>query len=535
MTMMEAEPVVHKKKKKKNKEHPAGEVPQLSNTYQACEEISLLKKKKKKKDKKNDIRAEGDAAERKTKKKRKREGEEADVTLVVRAETVQSIPQEQEVTKKKRKKRRFEETERPAQSQSCPKESDVTLTPAPTNDEAAQQKSAKHKAKRQRKTSPAAHLHPDEMPNEGPTLDIDEGVLQELREYLPHHKLNDDVVVRKIINYDLPRFRELKEKGIPVRSGRFTVAENKRLKANVREFLALSGIESDTKLFLPHRFPDEKNSIMKQRRKLRFIHQLCAGIPRTWTTILCRAKKMCNRENYMGRFTEDENKMLTKLHTLHSSNWSTISNMMGRSEHSLQKRFNMMSSGSGVWEEEELRTLLTNVRQQLLERATPDRDGNIGSAVIRKVDLYKQLPWMTLSEKVKTRSWLQCREKWMGYLTNKMTIGGVIKGRKILEGQIQLIKTINEMVVEDVADIVWDDLTHLFGNTHPDYLQMRFYQLKVAYVPRWNTMEDFCDIIDYLYEKTLPLLEEELKNCPEEEEPTEERDSYKLSEIFPDL
>ena len=65
-----------------------------------------------------------------------------------------------------------------------------------------------------------------------------------------------------------------------------------------------------------------------------------------------------------------------------------------------------------MWEEEELRILLTNVRQQLLERATPDRDGNIGSAVIRKVDLYKQLPWMTLSEKVKTRSWLQCREKW---------------------------------------------------------------------------------------------------------------------------
>ena len=46
------------------------------------------------------------------------------------------------------------------------------------------------------------------------------------------------------------------------------------------------------------------------------------------------------------------------------------------------------------------------------------------------------------------------------------------------------------------------------------------------------------DIIDFLYEKTLPKLEEDLKGCKEDDdddEPAELRQSYKLSEIFPNL
>ncbi|XP_042566067.1 transcription termination factor 1-like [Clupea harengus] len=91
------------------------------------------------------------------------------------------------------------------------------------------------------------------------------------------------------------------------------------------------------------------------------------------------------------------------------------------------------------------------------------------------------------------------------------------------------------MAVEESGDIVWDDLTHLFGNTPPDYLQKKFYQLKVTYIPDWNR-KSFCDIIDFLYEKTLPKLEEDLKGCKDaDDEPAELRQSYKMSEIFPNL
>ncbi|KAL2091994.1 hypothetical protein ACEWY4_011792 [Coilia grayii] len=545
VTMMEAELVVHKKKKRSKKR--LAELPEPSNTHQRTyEEIRVDKKHKKKKNTKgheNDddsrpAEVNGDMGEGKIKRKRKRKGEKANVTSVVMGESVDSISQVREVT---RKKRRIEDTEHDVGNTE-----EVTLTTVQTNGQAAQQEPVKSKSKKVRKSADSqvianaslatdTQLYPEEMLSESFALNIDKAILQEIKEYLPQRGLTHKRPVQGIILYDLPRFREFKKQGIAVRMGKWTMAESKRLKQNVRDFLALSGIESEAKLFKPHRFPEERNAIMRQRKKLGFIMFLSEGIPRPWLSVWLRARNVFDEQNYMGRFTDEENQTLLELHRLHGSKWSTISDKMGRSQRALQKRFDLFAEGHGSWTEAEFRTLLTSVQQQLLKRAMPVENGSIGLAVIRKVDLYKKLSWMSVAKQVQTRNFLQCRKKWMDYLINKMKTGGVIKGRKSLEGQIQLIKVINEMAVEDAADIVWDDLTHLFGNTHPDYLRMRFYQLKVTHVPGWNRMMDFCEVIDYLYEKTLPKLEEELKSCKEDEEPTEERDSYKLSEIFPDL
>ncbi|XP_063048569.1 transcription termination factor 1-like, partial [Engraulis encrasicolus] len=418
---------------------------------------------------------------------------------------------------------------------------EVTVTPLQTSGEAAaSHKPAKSKSEKPRKraeTSPATGTQPHtgKAPR---TTRFDglnkEAILQEIKEYIPNNRISLPSLA-EFQKYDLPRFREFKKQGIPIRMGKFTQAETKRLKQNVKDYLALSGVESETNLFMPHLFPDGKD-IIRQKRKLRFMKCLCEGIPRPSSSIRLRAREMYDPGYLLGRFTDEENQELLNLHKLHGHNWRLISEKIGRSLGSTRQRFHMICDGRGPWTEEEFRILLTSVRQHLLKRATPGEDGSIGSAVVRKVDLYKQLPWMNVSKQVQTRSWLHCRTKWMTYLTCKMRTGSVMKGRKTLESQIQLIKAINKMVVEDAADIVWDDLTHLFGNAHPAYLQMRFHQLKVAHVPGWNTMEDFCDVIDHLYEKTLPQLDEELKKCrEEEEESTEERDSYRLSEIFPDL
>ncbi|XP_063073692.1 transcription termination factor 1-like [Engraulis encrasicolus] len=505
------------------------------------EETEHLERDKKKKKTKVSGSGDGsswfqaDGAERKMKeKKMKHKGEKVEEDSLVMEED--SSCQEMEETKK-RKKRRIEDTEHPVERE---KGAEVTVTPLQTSGEAAAgQKPAKRNSEKPRKrteTSPATGTQPHPgKALKGKFYGLNkEAILQEIKEYMPT-TVTDSESIYQFKMYDLPRFREFKKQGIPIRTRKFTQAEIKRLKQNVRDFLALSGIESETKLFMPHRFPDEKD-IRRRRRKLGFIMCLCEGIPRPSLSIRHRAMHLFNRENFLGRFTDKENHDLLNLYKLHGRKWSLISEKMGRSPSSVHGRFQVMCEAHGPWTEEELRILLTSVWQYLLKRATPGEDGSIGSAVVKKVDLYKRLPWMNVSKQVQTRSWFYCRRKWMTYLTGKMRTGSIIKGRKTLESQIQLIKAINEMVVEDAADIVWDDLTHLFGNAHPAYLQMRFHQLKVAHVPGWNTMEDFCDVIDHLYEKTLPQLEEELKNCrEEEEEPTEERDSYRLSEIFPDL
>ncbi|XP_063066688.1 transcription termination factor 1-like [Engraulis encrasicolus] len=535
---MEAENMVHKKsqKKKKNKKHPAVKLTE----YQACEEITIHQKKQKKKKKvkvrpnENDSRpaeVHGDEQGKKIKRKRKHVpsvGGEFEDSCQGRAVT------------NKRKKRRIEEMHK-MENADGNIDTEMTLTPTQINGKAVNQTSVKSKSEKLKKraqprvsSATDAQPHPNKAVSKKIAPNIDKGILQEIKEYLPSKKLTDLTVLREAIMYDLPRFREFKEQGIPVRTRRFTVAENNRLKQNVKDFLALSGIESVTKLFLPKRFPDGKE-IIKMKRKLGFISCLCAGIPRSWDSILCKARDLLNPGNYLGRFTEKENRDLINLHKLYGRKWGIISEQIGRSHSALKKRFGMICEGHGPWTEEESRSLLRSVRQHLLKLAKPGEDGSIGSGVVRKVDLYKRLPWAAVSQQVRTRSWILCREKWMGYLKMKMTTGVVITSRKSLESEIQLIKAINEMNVEDTAEIVWDELTHLFGNTTPQYLQMRFYRLKVSHVPGWNRMTDFGEIIDYLYEKTLPNLQEKLRNCKEDEEPTEERDSYKLSEIFPDL
>ncbi|XP_063073706.1 transcription termination factor 1-like [Engraulis encrasicolus] len=539
---MEVELVVHKKKKKKNKKRLTAELPEANygGAHQTRDEERLHKKQKQKKRKTKDggscdVSAaeplQADGAERKMKKKRKHERESLIVNPVVMED---SSCQEMEEMKK-RKKRRIGETEHPEEG------AEVTVTPLQTSGEAAAgQKPAKSKSEKPRKRTemlPATGT----QPHTGKARKVrtyrlnKEAILQEIKEYIPNIRVTNAESIYQFKKHDLPRFREFKKQGIPIRLGKYTVAEIKRLRQNVKDFLALSGIESETKLFMPHRFPEEQD-IRWRRRKLGFIKCLCEGIPRPSRSIRFRARDIFNLENFLGgKFTDAETKDLLNLHKLHGRKWRLISEKMGRSPAAVEKRYKTICEGRGPWTEEEFRTLVSCVRQHLLKRATPGEDGDIGSAVIKKVDLYKRLPWMAVSKQVQTRSWLYCRLKWMQYLTCKMRTGSVIKGRKTLESQIQLIKAINEMVVEDAADIVWDDLTHLFGNAHPAYLQMRFHQLKVAHVPGWNTMEDFCDVIDHLYEKTLPQLEEELKKCREEEEEPTERDSFRLSEIFPDL
>ena len=53
------------------------------------------------------------------------------------------------------------------------------------------------------------------------------------------------------------------------------MAENKQLKQNVKDFLAVSRIDSEFKLFRPQRFPDEKVTIRSLKRKLNFLRCLC--------------------------------------------------------------------------------------------------------------------------------------------------------------------------------------------------------------------------------------------------------------------
>ncbi|XP_036383465.1 transcription termination factor 1 [Megalops cyprinoides] len=341
-----------------------------------------------------------------------------------------------------------------------------------------------------------------------------------------------------MVKYDLPRFRAFKREGRALRRGRYSSEENRRLVQNVKDFLALTGIDSGTKLFFPSRFPEEKSHIVKMKNQYKFHSRMAAGICRPWHDIYTRGRKIFDEYNYKGRFTEEDDNKLRKLQKLHGNNWMKISELTGRSNHSLELRFSQLAANKGAWTEEELASLTRAVRCYMQQLAEPVGD----SLTIRRERLYSKLPWTEVASQVQTRNWSQCRIKWMAILKQKMTAGAqVYRGRKSLEAKIRLIKALHAMNVEDAAEVNWEDLTQAIGDVPPNYVQSKFYKLKVTQVPLWQTMS-FGDVIDFLNEKVVPQLEQRLQACrghsrdeeEEEEGVSTQQETFLFSDIFGD-
>lgn len=86
----------------------------------------------------------------------------------------------------------------------------------------------------------------------------------------------------------------------------------------------------------------------------------------------------------------------------------------------------------------------------------------------------------------------------------------VYRGVNALQAKINLIERLYEINVQDVNEIDWEDLASIIGDVPPSYVQTKFYKLKATCVPFWQK-KTFPEIIDYLYETSLPLLKERLE------------------------
>uniref|UniRef100_A0A8C2VW28 Myb-like domain-containing protein n=1 Tax=Chinchilla lanigera TaxID=34839 RepID=A0A8C2VW28_CHILA len=345
---------------------------------------------------------------------------------------------------------------------------------------------------------------------------------------------------------DLERFKEFKEQGITIRFGKFSAKENKQIEENVQEFLSLTGIENADKLLYTDRYPEEKAAITDLKRKHAFRLHIGKGIARPWKLVYYRAKKIFDVNNYKGRYSERDTEKLKACQSLHGNDWKKIGAIVARSSLSVALKFSQIQRNHGVWSKEETQKLIKAVEEVILKKMSPQELNEMDSELqenpasrlsIVREKLYKGISWVEVEAKVETRNWMQCKSKWTEILTKRMTNGGfVYRGIHALQAKINLIERLYEINVEDANEVDWEDLASAIGDVPPSYVQTKFYKLKAACVPFWQK-KTFPEIIDYLYETSLPLLKEKLqkkmrKNGTKIQTPAAPKQVFLFRDIF---
>uniref|UniRef100_A0A8D0F0K4 Transcription termination factor 1 n=1 Tax=Strix occidentalis caurina TaxID=311401 RepID=A0A8D0F0K4_STROC len=346
---------------------------------------------------------------------------------------------------------------------------------------------------------------------------------------------------------DLMRFKQFKKQGIAVKFGRFSQKENNQIRKNVEEFLTITGIDSAEKLLFTSRYPEDKETI----NRLKAEHLFSEGIPRPWRLIYYRARKMFDPNNYKGRYTKEEKEKLKKYHAMHGNDWKKISEMMSRSNLSVAMKYSEIKSAInyGPWSKEETQKLMHAVEEVIRKRMEMEDGNSLSSSEksnrdlsIDREKLYQKLPWTEIEAKVGTRYWRQCKQKWTTILTNKMTKGQQLyRGTKGLQAKINLIKrymdnsvTTNFVIVPSTTKSL---NSSLFRDVPRAYVQAKFYKLKVSCVPFWQK-KSFSEIIDYLFKKKLPELEENLEKrkgkqlSSDNSTASQQKKAFQLSDIF---
>ncbi|XP_074527490.1 transcription termination factor 1-like [Halichoeres trimaculatus] len=545
--------------------------------------LGMKKKKKKKKRKEEEelhaeeedtvnedpaVLAQTDNAKKKKKKKRKLVEEEEEMHATEEDSTIKSITETNSAKKKKRRTQEQEDEEIHAVEENSVIEELIETTDnhagdtnpavlAKTNSVRKKKKERKgdveveevHAVEHQNNTNSSASVRTQvglkrkqtkgaqkrTGPRDSPADDVfDSKVLDEMEEFLPDIRKFNDEKISRLLRLDLPRFREFKKEGIPVRKGKFTEEENQQIRKNMADFQALIGIDSVEKVVFPERFKEEEVEIKRLRKHHHYVERIAEGIPRICDHVNTRVRKLFDERNRMGKFSDEEVQTLVKLQNRHGNDWKRISEIMGRSIYSLEKRFSTCTQGHGAWNDDEVSRLKGALKDHLkdLLQQNPESSG------LTRDQLCENLPWTVISQKVKTRQWSQCRLKWFSLLKTKLSTSGnstFKRGAKACQAKIQLINTLYNMNVDDQADVDWHEVAKAIGNSTPVCVQKSFLRLKKTRVPHWPCLS-FGEVVDFLYEVVVPVMEEEMPRAKKEDEEHQGEElqerMYQLSDIF---
>ncbi|XP_041462686.1 cyclin-D-binding Myb-like transcription factor 1 isoform X2 [Lytechinus variegatus] len=271
---------------------------------------------------------------------------------------------------------------------------------------------------------------------------------------------------------DAAERQELRDRGMVVREGAWTGLEDEQLKKNMTLICKKYGIDEPRKLIYPDQYPDVKETRKLVDEEMIYM-KLRKGIQRPVYNVYIRARKIFDPQNYLGRFSDDEVKMMKELALKMGTRWSQISKKMGRSGRSLCDRYKVSGKrNSGSWSEEEKARLVKVVKR--FSGFNQDQD-------VEK--LFFNIPWSKIQEAMKTRNVLQCRREWINIVSWAVADKQsryTSRGRWRIEDNIRLIERVYNMDIHDEQDIDWMALLNDFPRIpSPQKLKYHWYRLKM--------------------------------------------------------
>ncbi|MCJ8743056.1 hypothetical protein PDJAM_G00089340 [Pangasius djambal] len=245
----------------------------------------------------------------------------------------------------------------------------------------------------------------------------------------------------------------LVNKGHKWKQGMWSKEEIDILMSNIENYLKNRGIQDPSEIIF---------DMSKEERK-DFYRSIAWGLNRPLFAVYRRVLRMYDNRNHVGKYTQEEIEKLKELRQKHGNDWATIGAALGRSASSVKDRCRLMKDTchTGKWTEEEERRLT-----EVVHELTGTEAGDV---------VTQGVSWASVADLVGTRSEKQCRSKWLNYLNWKQS-GGTEWTK---EDDINLIRRIIELAVEDENEINWDIMAEGWSSVRsPQWLRSKWWTIK---------------------------------------------------------
>ena len=220
----------------------------------------------------------------------------------------------------------------------------------------------------------------------------------------------------------------------------------------------------------------------------------------------CRAHSLFEQGS-KGIWSKEDFELVKKHQKKHGNHWKTLADVMGKNRRYVRdawRRMKFASKKNGRWSREEYQNWFDLVNKDLRMKAFQKKRSQHGM-------LRDNIPWMSISNQLRTRENTTCCRKWYDQLTSPM----VAKGIWANVDDYRLLDELTNLDAACVDDVDWDDL---LDNRDGDACRSRWNQMvRHIDLPGTKTFAEQVEIVSQRYCPDITEDRQDFDNRPYED------------------